>query len=263
MGEARHLPRGRGRPAPEILRSRDVPVPFGAHPYGARAQLHDGRRCRPIYARAGPQRAAPDGLGRVRAAGRERRDRARCPPRQMDLRQHRHHARPAQEYGAFHRLEPRVRDLRSRLLPPAAETVSRLAEGGARRPQDAESELGPGGPYGACQRAGDRRARLALGRAGRAARAAGMGVQDHQLRARPTRCAGASRPLAGEGAADAGELDRALGRPARPLRYGCGHRAQGSRRDRSLHHAAGHAVRRGLHRHRARSSACQGCRCEG
>ena len=57
------------------------------------------------YMRAqGPQRAASDGLGRLRAAGRERRHRARRASRQMDLRQHRHHARPAQEHGAVARL---------------------------------------------------------------------------------------------------------------------------------------------------------------
>ena len=59
------------------------------------------------------------------------------------------------------------------------------AQGGPGRPQDAEGQLGPGRPDGARQRAGDRRPRLALRRAGRAARAAGMGVQDHRLCARP------------------------------------------------------------------------------
>ena len=87
-------------------------------------------------------------------------------------------------HGPVDRLVARVRHLRPRLLPPAAAAVPRLAQGRPRRPQDAEGELGPGRPHRARQRAGDRRARLAFGRARRAARAAGMGVQDHRLRAR-------------------------------------------------------------------------------
>ncbi len=167
----------------------------------------------------------------------------------MDLRQHRHYARPAQVDGAFHRLVARARHLRCRLLPPAAAPVPRHAQSGPRRPQDAQGQLGPGRPHRARQRAGDRRPRLALRRAHRAARAAGMGVQDHRLRTRPARCASAPRPLAGEGSADAGELDRALGRDAGPLRDDQG--AQGPRADRSVHHAPRHALRRELHRHRA------------
>ena len=95
-----------------------------------------------------------------------------------------------------------------------------LLQGWPGRPQEAQGELGPGRPNRARQRAGDRRPRLALGRARRAARAAGMGVQDHRLCGRPARCASDARPLAGEGAADAGELDRPLGRAADPLRDG-------------------------------------------
>ena len=54
----------------------------------------------------------------------------------------------------------------------------------ARRPgraQAVEGELGPGRPDRARQRAGDRRPRLALGRAGRAARAHAVVLQDHRL----------------------------------------------------------------------------------
>ena len=69
----RHLRHQQRRPAAEILRAGDVPLSVGAHPYGARAQLHDGRRGRALQARDGPHRAASDGLGRLRHAGRERR----------------------------------------------------------------------------------------------------------------------------------------------------------------------------------------------
>ena len=50
-------------------------------------------------------------------------------------------------------------------------------------PQDRQGQLGPGRPDRARQRAGDRRPRLALGRAGRAARADAVVLQDHRFRA--------------------------------------------------------------------------------
>ena len=102
-------------------------------------------------------------------------------PAQMDLRQYRRHARSAQKHGSVARLDARARDLRPRLLPPAAAAVPRHAQGRPGRPQDAEGQLGPRRPHRARQRAGDRRPRLAVRRRHRAARAAGMGVQDHRL----------------------------------------------------------------------------------
>ena len=67
-----------------------------------------------------------------------------------------------------------------------------------------------------------------------------------------------ARPLAGQGPADAEELDRPLGRPAGPLRARSGDDAE--RRDRAgdLHHAARHAVRRQVRGALARSSAGAG-----
>ena len=85
--------------APEILRPRDVPVPVRQTACRARAQLHDGRPRRALPPRAGLQRAAPDGLGRVRPAGRERRDRRQRPSGEMDRREHRDDARPVAAHG--------------------------------------------------------------------------------------------------------------------------------------------------------------------
>ena len=87
-----------------------------------------------------------------------------------------------------------------------------------RRAQEVEGQLGPGRPDGARQRAGDRRARLALGRGRRAARADAMVLQDHGLFGRSAGEPRPARPLAGEGAPDAAQLDRPLGRPDDPLR---------------------------------------------
>ncbi len=63
-----------------------------------------------------------------------------------------------------------------------------------------QGQLGPGRPDRARQRAGDRRPRLALGRAGRAARAAAVVLQDHRVLRGPAAGARPARPLAREGA---------------------------------------------------------------
>ena len=59
--------------------------------------------------------------------------------------------------------------------------VPRLPARGPGRAQAVEGELGPGRQDRARQRAGDRRPRLALRRAGRAARADAVVLQDHRL----------------------------------------------------------------------------------
>ena len=80
LGRAGHFRHPERRPAPQILRAGDVPLPVGAHPHGPRAQLHHGRRGGALQARHGQRRAAPDGLGRLRHAGGERRHRPQGAP---------------------------------------------------------------------------------------------------------------------------------------------------------------------------------------
>ena len=85
--------------------------------------------------------------------------------------------------------------------------------------KQSQGELGSGRQHRAGQRAGDRRPRLALGRAGRAARADASGSsRSPNIRSDAARRARYARPLAGKSAADAEELDRPLGRLAGPLR---------------------------------------------
>ena len=211
VGRAEHLRHPQRRPAPEILRARDVPLSVGAHPYGARAQLHHGRRGRALQARHGVQRAPSYGLGRLRHAGRERRHGAQGPSQGVDLSEHRGDEGAAQVDGAFARLGARDRDLRSVLLQAPAEDVPGLP---ARRPggaQARQSELGPGRPHRARQRAGDRRTRLALGCAGRAAGNAAVVFRHHQVFRRLAAGARPARPLAREGA------HRARPRPRRKI----------------------------------------------
>ena len=258
LGRARHFRHQKRRPAAEILRAGDVPLPVGAHPHGPRAQLHHGRRGGALQTRHGPRRAAPDGLGRLRPAGRERRGRTQGASAGVDLRQHRGDEEAAQVDGAFARLGARGRDLRSVLLQAPAEDVSRLRQsraGGARVPQ---GELGPGRPDRAGERAGDRRPRLALGRRGRAARPAPVGVQDQRLFGRAPGRARHARALAGEGQADAEELDRPLRRLLVRVRARQGDDAERRERTGNLHHAPRHLVRRQVHGDLARSSAGRG-----
>ena len=247
LGGAPDLPRRDGPGAPQVLRARDVPVPLGTHPHGARAQLHAGRRDRPLQARPGLQRAAPDGLGRLRPAGRERRHGEEGPPQEVDLREHRDDEEAAQVDGPVARLEPRARDLRPDLLPPPAEDVPRLLEGGPRLPQGSVGQLGSRRQHRAGQRAGHRGQGLAHRRHRRAAQAHAVEPQDHALRRRAARAAEHARPLAREGPPDAGQLDRQEPRRARLLaaRRHCGRRP---RQARDLHDAARHAVRRVVRR---------------
>ena len=225
MGRARHLRHAQRRPPRKILRAGDVPLSVRAHPYRACPQLHAGRRAGALHARQGFQRAASDGLGRVRAAGGKCRDRAQGRAQGMDLRQHRGDEEAAAVDRAVAGLVTRIRDLRSLLLQASAEDVPRFSARGVGRAREAQDQLGSGRHDRARQRAGDRRPRLALRCGGRAARDEPVGVQDHPLCAGTARRARHARPLARQGAADAAQLDRAQRRHAGALRARSGDRA--------------------------------------
>ena len=180
------------------------------------------------------------------------------PSQGLDLRQHRRDEEAAQIHGALARLE------RARSRPairPTTSTSRRCSstfwQGRAGRARSSRKvNWDPVDHDRARQRAGDRRPRLALGRRGRAARA---------------RRSGSSRsPNYSEDLLKAIDtLDRWpekvrlmqknwIGRSEGLLvRFALAPKSadQGIRRDRSLHHAARHAVRRVLHRDVARSSA--------
>ncbi len=247
--EQRQLRRRRGPVAPEVLLPLHVPVPERAPAHGTRSQLHDRRRDHALHAHAGLQRAAADGLGRVRPARRERRDGERRAACEVDVRQHRLHEAAAAVARLRHRLVARGRHLQARLLPLEPVAVPAHAREGHRLPQDRHGQLGPRGPDRARQRAGDRRPRLAHRRAGREARDPDVLPRHHPVRRRPARRAERHAGLARARAADAGELDR-------PLR-GPRDRVRGRRRRhaRHLHDASGHAARRHLHGRRGRAPA--------
>ena len=106
------------------------------------------------------------------------------------------------------------------LLRPRAGAVPRPVRGGPGLSQGERGQLGPGRHDRARQRAGDRRPRLALRRAGRAAQAQPVVPEDHRFRRGAARRARDARPMARQGPADAGELDRQEPGHAVPLRAG-------------------------------------------
>ena len=150
----------------QVVRPRDAPVPVGRAPHGPRARLHDRRRRRALPP---PQRlhgAAPDGLRRVRAAGRERGDPRRRPPARRHRAQHRAHPRPDEAHGLVDRLEPRGLDARAGVLPLDAVAVPEALRGRARVPQGRARQVVPERPDRARERAGERRPLRALRRRG-------------------------------------------------------------------------------------------------
>ena len=135
---------------------------------------------------------------------------------EVDLRQHRAHARAAAALGFAIDWTREVRHLPARLLPLGTAHVHAAVRRRAGLPQELGGELGPGRPDRARQRAGDRRPRLAHRRAGREARNPAVVPQDHRLRAgtarRPRHAAGLARC----GQDHAAQLDRAQRRPGNP-----------------------------------------------
>ena len=80
---------GRGE-RPRLLHARDAPVPVGQRDaHGPRPELHAGRRRHPFPPPERLHGAAPDGLRRLRPAGRERGDQGGRPPARDHRSQHR------------------------------------------------------------------------------------------------------------------------------------------------------------------------------
>ena len=200
--------------------------------------------------RSRPRRAAPDGLRRVRPAGRERRDpRGRAPAR-GDRAQHRRDPPSDEADGLVDRLVARALDARARVLPLDAVDLPAAVGARARVQEGLAGQVVPRRPDGARERAGHRRPLRALRKPGRVAHARAVVLPHHGVRGPAARRHGAARGLAGARADDAAQLDRALAR-----RPGALPPARARDRSPGLHDAARHAVRRDLLRARARAPA--------
>ena len=238
-------PAGRGAREP-LVPARDAPVPVGDAAHGARPQLHDGRRPHALPPPAGLDGHAPDGLGLVRPARRERRDPRGRPPEGDRRAEHQGDPRPDEADRLGDRLGSRDLGASPGLLPVDAVAVPALLRARARLPQGGAGELVPERPDRGRQRVRDRRALRALRRAGRGAQPRAVVHEDHRLRGR-------AAPLRRRRLARAHDDDPAqLDRPQRGRRDHLPRR--GARpRHRGLHDAAGHAVRRDLLRASRRS----------
>ena len=103
--------------AAEVLRAGDAALPQRHAAHRPHPQLHHRRRAGALQVDARLQRAAPHGLGRLRAAGRERRHRQPAAPARVDPLQHRLHEGAAPALRLQLRLGPRDLHLRARVLP--------------------------------------------------------------------------------------------------------------------------------------------------
>ena len=110
----------------------------------------------------GLARAAPDGLRRVRPAGRERRDPRGPAPARRHERQHRRDPQADEAHGLVDRLVARALDGRARVLPLDAVDLPAAVRARPRLQARVAGQLVPGRPDGARQRAGHRRPLRAL-----------------------------------------------------------------------------------------------------
>ena len=171
----------------EVLRARDAAVPVGRAAHRAPEELLGRRRGRALPPPHGPARAAPDGLRRVRPAGREPRDQDRRAPARVDRAVDRGVPAGHALVGDLDRLVARVRHARAALLPLDAVDLPAAVRARAGLPQGGGGQLVPQGRDRARQRAGDRRALRALRHAGRGAPARAVVLPHHRLRRPPAR----------------------------------------------------------------------------
>ena len=235
------------RPAAEVLRARHAALPQRRAAHRPSEGLLRRRRGRAFPSPHGPPRAEPDGLRRVRPAGREPRDRDRPAPARLDRRGDRAVSPLVSRVGHLDRLDARVRHARAARLPLDAVDLPGAVQARPGLPEAGGRQLGSGRGDRAGQRAGQGRPWRAFGRARRGAPADAVVLQDHRLRRQAAR---GSRhdPLARARQDDAAQLDRALGgRGGRLSQRAAGDRLPG------LHDAAGHAVRGDVLRHGARA----------
>ena len=242
----------------EVLRARHVPV--SERRRAARRPprgLHRDRHLRALQADARLQRAAPDGLGRVRPAGRAVRDEDRHAPEDHDRAQRRTLPRAAQKLGLLLRLGARGQHHRSRLLQVDAVDLQAAVRA---RPRVPEASCPSGGarssaPCSRTRKSSTANPRSAASRACASRCASGC----CKITAYADSCSKDldDARLARQHEGNAAQLDRPQRR--RGGRFPVAADDAGRRgprpRDPRVHDAARHALRRDLHGARARARA--------
>ena len=160
LGEPRHVPRGRGgrHVAAEVLRARHVSVSERRRlARRASGRLHGVRHRRALQAHARLQRAASDGLGRVRPARRAICAQDRHAPEGDHRAQRAPLPRAAQDARFLVRLAARGQHDGPRLLPLDAVDLQAALRARARLSRGAAGLVVPGARHHARQRGGHRR----------------------------------------------------------------------------------------------------------
>ncbi len=252
LGTRRHLHDARGRVGRQAVRDGDVPVPLGRSPHRARRELLDRGRARPVLEDARAVGPAPDGVRRLRPAGRERGHPPGDRPSGVDLLEHRADAGLARAAGVLVRLEPAGRHVRARLLPMEPVVLRQALRARTGLPQEVVRELVSGGQDRAGQGAAVHRRVLAVRVGPRAARAPAVVPEDHRL-LRPAAGRHGPAPVARVGAGAPARVDRPPAWRGDPVRRPGRERSHG--RGRRLHDAARHGVGRDVPGHGARARA--------
>ncbi len=248
-GDRRPPCAGRIREA-QVLLPRLLPVSLGRRSLGGPLpQLRPHRRRLALQAHERLQRAPPDGLGRLRAAGGELRHQDGRPPARDDEAQHRQLPPPDGPDRPLVRLVARDHQLPPGLLPLDAVVLPAAVRARPCVPRHRAAVVVPGGQDDPRQRAGGAGPLLALRQPGDQEGPRAVVLPHHRLRAAPPRRPGDHR-LARADQAHADQLDRAQRRGRGGLRAGGPRR--GAHR---VHDAARHAVRRHLHGAGARAPA--------
>ena len=183
--------------AAQPLHPRLLPLPFRRWAVGGPlSQLRAHLRQRALHAHAGLQRAASDGLGRLRPAGRELRHRPRRPSRVTTARQAANYRRQLDPGRVQLRLVAGDQLHRSRLLPLDAVVLQAAVRPRPGLPRRRQPMVVPRLPDHPGQRAGGRGALLALRQRGRQEDAAAVVFPHHRLR-RPAAGRAGTRRLAG------------------------------------------------------------------
>ncbi len=242
-----------GRPVQaQVLRAGHVPLPVRRRPARRPLRgLHGHRRPHALEADAGIPRAASDGLGRLRPAGRELRHQARRPPAHHDPAGHRQLQAADRRRRVRLRLDARDRHHRSRVRQMDAVDLPEAVRAGPGLRGRGPHQLVPRRQDRPRQRRGHAGALRALRHAGGAQGSAPVAAAHHALRRPPAGRPGRGR-LAGVDGGHAAQLDR----PQRGGGGGVQQRGAGGRpRDPRLHDPPRHAVRRHLHGAGARAPA--------
>ena len=214
---------GRARVRPleaEVLRPRDAPLPVRRAPRRAPQVLRGRRRDRPLPPPSRLRGDPPDGLRRVRAAGREQRDQDRRAAARGDRALDRLVPPPVPRVGDLDRLVARARHPHPRVLPLDPVDLPAPVRARPRLPDRGPGPVVPEGRDRPRQRAGRRRPLRALRHPGRPAQARAVVPADHRVRRPAARRLRPDRVLARARGDDAAQLDRPLGgsRGRLPLR---------------------------------------------